>query len=856
MDPTGLEQDGFKFAKSAVELDEKGHYIEAIFYYKEAIEALRNAAIAGSKIDCAAKADEYSKRVEELAKFLAQKTQQQSIKRSPSHHTSQDEQRGKFLIKQALEQDEKGNENEALELYLQAAELCIKARDVPGTTPASRKQLEGLAKQALTRAEDIKGIKKMEDEFDEKIAGLPDVVNNDFPPINSSKTENKNAKAKPKSPNPPRKPLGPDFTKNDGRNTSAPNPFRPTVSQSRPSTTTAQSSGGGYTKEEIAVLRSTSFINKREYVPFMSVDLRERFAFPVPFTDKSGLLELSAKQKKRLKSWMRPNEFAEDPQMIMAVSSFSIKQTVVSDCSFVASLAISAAYERRFRKKLITSIIYPQNKKGEPMYNPCGKYMVKLNLNGVPRKVIIDDYLPCDNRGELLCSYSSNRNELWVALIEKAYLKVMGGYDFPGSNSNIDLHALTGWIPERQSLREDTFNKDHFFDKIFDRFHKGHCLATISTGPMTPEEEDRTGLVPTHAYAVLDIRKVQGLQMLQLKNPWSHLRWKGRYGAEDEERWTPKLRKALNYDNKLAQQYDNGVFWIDYDSALHFYDTFYVSWNPDLFPKTTCCHYSWMAHDGPEKDSYSLGDNPQFSLEVRNPQQSAVWVLLTRHITDKDDFAQNQEFITMLVYKNEGKRVYYPHSPSPYIDGVRINSPHYLTRIQVPAAKTSPNRFTLVVSQYEKHKNIQYTIRVYATAEFALKKILDPYKFKKRISGNWTKENAGGCANHRDTYNRNPIYQINLNSQQQGNIKLLIELRGPKVFSVGFDVSCVDTKNGDKPFKQEMSGNFRSGYSMLELDVPPGIYNIIPCTFMQNKISPFFLDISTSCEGTKIVKVK
>lgn len=43
---------------------------------------------------------------------------------------------------------------------------------------------------------------------------------------------------------------------------------------------------------------------------------------------------------------------------------------------------------------LSKSIIYPQNKDGEPEYNPCGKYMVKLHLNGVPRKVNVSAFLP------------------------------------------------------------------------------------------------------------------------------------------------------------------------------------------------------------------------------------------------------------------------------------------------------------------------------------------------------------------------------------------------------------------------------------------------------------------------------
>jgi len=54
-------------------------------------------------------------------------------------------------------------------------------------------------------------------------------------------------------------------------------------------------------------------------------------------------------------------------------------------------------------------------------------------------KQVVDDYLPVSKVGTLMCTFSTNKNELWPSIIEKAYMKLMGGYDFPGSNSGIDL---------------------------------------------------------------------------------------------------------------------------------------------------------------------------------------------------------------------------------------------------------------------------------------------------------------------------------------------------------------------------------------------------------------------------------
>lgn len=53
-------------------------------------------------------------------------------------------------------------------------------------------------------------------------------------------------------------------------------------------------SGGqsGYTEDEKRVLNHTSKINENIFVPFMDIDLKNRFVFTIPFTDKVNSIRL------------------------------------------------------------------------------------------------------------------------------------------------------------------------------------------------------------------------------------------------------------------------------------------------------------------------------------------------------------------------------------------------------------------------------------------------------------------------------------------------------------------------------------------------------------------------------------
>lgn len=175
-------------------------------------------------------------------------------------------------------------------------------------------------------------------------------------------------------------------------------------------------------------------------------------------------------------------------------------------------------------------------------------------------------------------------------MLEKAYFKVKGGYSH-GSLAINDMQILFGWIPEIISL-DANLDQELTWVRLQEGFQTGECMVIFCTGKIGTTEDisipgartvsEQTGLLSLHAYACLDVRycsafsglinirtvEQHGLFLLKLRNPWGRSRWKGRFSEFDYKSWTPELQKILDYDLKGRQDYDDGVFWIDYKSAI------------------------------------------------------------------------------------------------------------------------------------------------------------------------------------------------------------------------------------------------------------------------------------------------
>nr|XP_050857419.1 androglobin-like isoform X1 [Vespula vulgaris] len=97
--------------------------------------------------------------------------------------------------------------------------------------------------------------------------------------------------------------------------------------------------------------------------------------------------------------------------------------------------------------------VYSNNKAGHgvshrPIFNPNGKYIVRLYFLGCWRRIVVDDFIPVDKDGNPLLPTTGNGFELWPLLLAKALLKI-ASLTWSHRREIVDFNPVscfTGWI--------------------------------------------------------------------------------------------------------------------------------------------------------------------------------------------------------------------------------------------------------------------------------------------------------------------------------------------------------------------------------------------------------------------------
>lgn len=277
--------------------------------------------------------------------------------------------------------------------------------------------------------------------------------------------------------------------------------------------------------------------------------------------------------------WKRPHEIAPDEAMMIkdGINPGDVKQGVLGDCWLLGSFLILSTHG----DLLQNLIVYDGLEYGFAVF--------QFFKNGRWQYIIVDTRIPYNAQAKTpLYGHCADPNEFWVPLIEKAYAKLHGSYEaLQGGSMSESLVDLTGGASEKFNLRAPEVAElieNQVFWKDLKKYHQQGFLIGCSNvvkddSGVKTEGAGQTGILFNHAYGVLDVRDIDGLQLMRIRNPWGQGEWTGKFADEDEA-WDDYkgLKEKLNYVFR-----DDGTWWMRYeDWCIHFNKMYLCK----IFPQT------------------------------------------------------------------------------------------------------------------------------------------------------------------------------------------------------------------------------------------------------------------------------
>ncbi|XP_075470270.1 calpain-3 isoform X10 [Ascaphus truei] len=390
--------------------------------------------------------------------------------------------------------------------------------------------------------------------------------------------------------------------------------------------------------QDFAALRKEYFGKKK---------LFEDDVFP-PGWQSLGYKEFGQKTSK-VKNiiWKRPKEICENPQFIIGgANRTDICQGDLGDCWFLAAIACLTLNE-----KLLFRVIPPEQNFVD---NYAGIFHFQFWRYGDWVDVIIDDYLPTFNN-QLVFTKSSQLNEFWSALLEKAYAKLHGSYEaLKGGNTTEAMEDFTGGVTEFYEIKDAPKDLFNIMKKAFER---GSLMGSSIDAIVPARFETRmaSGLVKGHAYSVTGVEETQfkreKVKLVRLRNPWGQVEWNGSWSDNSKE-WS-----LIDKSEKSRLQHqisEDGEFWMSFDDFLkNFTKLEMCNLTADALESDSLHTWTVSVNEGRWVRGCSAGGCRNFpDTYWTNPQYR---LKLLEEDDDPDDNEVVCSFLVALMQKNRRK---------------------------------------------------------------------------------------------------------------------------------------------------------------------------------------------------------
>ncbi|XP_056638162.1 calpain-A-like isoform X3 [Diorhabda sublineata] len=438
----------------------------------------------------------------------------------------------------------------------------------------------------------------------------------------------------------------------------------------------------------------------------------------------------------RTYEWRRPHEICTDPKFFVeGFSRFDVQQGILGDCWLLAATANLTLHSRLFFQ------IVPDDQEFDDKY--AGIFHFRFWQYGKWIDIVIDDRLPT-YRGELIFLHSTEENEFWSALLEKAYAKLNGSYEaLKGGSTCEAMEDFTGGVSEMYEMESAPPNLFQIILKAYERCSLMGC--SIEPDPNVLEAHTPQGLIRGHAYSITRVKYVEihtpnvsgKIPLLRLRNPWGNEdEWNGPWSDEAPE-W-----RFISQEEKeeLGLTFDkDGEFWMSFKDFMKNFSRLEIcNLNPDSLSEAELEEedkkkWEMSVFEGEWVRGVTAGGCRNFLTSFwHNPQYR-----ITLTDVDEDDDENKCTMIVALMQKNRrqlrqsgadlltiGFAIYHLSYPDRLPKPLDLNffkynasvarSPSFVNLREVSCRfKLPPGTYCIVPSTFDPNEEGEFLLRVF-----------------------------------------------------------------------------------------------------------------------------------------------